>query len=336
MTPTESGALGHRPIVPSGVQELFMPASLGLEAAAQASRRSLPAGAKRAGLVYHPALLAQAQIRIVQRKYNLDLEILKAALATDVPARGLRWEDFEHDPVDERRLDGRPEDDDALYGELNGQLSDGAQLKLLERDFSDWVYRASEVQVWANDDLKVYAGPELTREEFAALCAQEAQAKRNDEVEKAKQKFDTQIKSLQKKLEKERRELGQDEQKANQRNMEAMGTHLENIISLFGGRRRSLTTSLTKHRMSSEAKARVEDSKATITSLEKEMQEMGEQVQQAMETIDDRWDAVADKITQIPVAPARKDIYVSTFGVVWLPYHLVNVGGREVEIPAYE
>lgn len=190
--------------------------------------------------------------------------------------------------------------------------------------------------MWANDELKVYAGPELTREEFAALCAQEAQAKSNQEVEKAKQKFETQIKNLQKKLEKERRDLSQDEQKANQRNIEAMGTHLENVIGLFAGRSRRLTTSLTKHRMSSEAKARVEDSKATITSLEKEMEAMGDEVQQALEAIDARWDAVADKITQIPIAAARKDIYVSTFGVVWLPYHRVSVGGREVEIPAYE
>lgn len=336
MTPTDSGALSHRPIVPSGVQELFMPASLGLEAAAQASRRSLPADAKRTGLVYHPALLGQAQVRVMQRKYNLDFETQKAALVTDVPARGLRWEDFEHEALDERRLEGRPESDDALYSELTGQMADGAQLKILERDFSDWVYRSSEVQVWANDELKVYAGPELTREEFAALCAQEAQTKSNQEVERTKQKFDTQLKNLQRKLEKERRDLGQDEQKANQRNMEAMGTHLENIIGLFAGRSRRLSTSLTKHRMSSEAKARVEDSKATIGSLENEMQQMGEEIQDALAAIDARWDAVAEKITQIPMAPARKDIYVSSFGVIWLPYHLVNVGGREVEIPAYE
>src|SRR5690606_27463423 len=71
MTRSDAGPVGDRPIVPTGVQELFMPASLGLEAAAQATRRALPAGAKRTGLVYHPALLAQAQVRLQQRKYNL-------------------------------------------------------------------------------------------------------------------------------------------------------------------------------------------------------------------------------------------------------------------------
>lgn len=336
MTAADSEALGPRPIVPSGVQELFLPPVLGMEAAAKASRRSLPADAKRIGLSYQPALLAQAQVRVVQRKYNLDVETYKAALVTDVPARGLRWEDFEHAAFDERRLEGRPDSEEALYAPLSGSLADGAQLKVLERDFADWVYRASQVEVWANEELKVYAGPELTREEFAALCAQEAQSRRNAEVEKAKQKFDTQLKTLQKKLEKERRDLNQDEEKANQRRMEEMGTHLENVIGLFAGSRRRLTTSLTKRRMTAEAKAQVEDSKATIVSLENEMQAMGDEIQQAMDAIEDRWEAVVEKITQIPMAPARKDIYVSSFGVVWLPYHRITVGGREVEIPAYE
>lgn len=334
-TSSDSGALGSRPIVPSGVQELFLPAGLSLEAAAQASKRQLPADAKRIGLAYRPALLGQAQVRFLQRKYNLDFETNKAALVTEVPARGLRWEDFEREPLDERRLEGRPQDE-AAFGELSGVLADGAQLKLLERDFADWVYRSSEVQMWANDSLKVYAGPELSREEFLAKCNQEAETQGNAEREKAKQKFDTQLKTLQRKLEKEKRELGSDEEKANQRKMEEMGTHLENVIGLFAGSRRRLTTSLTKRRMTSAAQAEVEETKATIAELEGEMQDLGEQIQEALQAVDARWDTAAEAITQVPLAAARSDIYVSTFGVVWLPYHRVSVGGREVEVPAYE
>jgi hypothetical protein len=55
-----------------------------------------------------------------------------------------------------------------------------------------------------------------------------------------------------------------------------------------------------------------------------------------MEDVHNRWDAAAQAITQVPLAPARSDVYVSTFGVAWLPYHRVSIGGREVEIPAFE
>lgn len=332
---SDSGALGSRPVVPGGVQEVFLPASLSLEAAAQANKRELPAGAKRLGLAYRPAILAQAQVRFLQRKYNLDIESKKAALVTEVPERGLRWEDFEHEALDERKLEGRPQDN-AGFGELSGVLANESQLKLLERDFADWAYRTSEVQMWANDGLKVYGGPELTREQFLAKVEQEAQTQREAEVERSKLKFDTKLKNLHRKLEKEKRELSSDEAEAGQRKMEEMGTHLENVIGLFAGSRRRLTTSLTKRRLTAEAVSSVQESKATIAELEKEMQDLGEEVQDAMEDVHNRWDAAAQAVTQVALAPARNDVYVSTFGVAWLPYHQVSVGGREVEIPAFE
>jgi hypothetical protein len=332
----DSGNLSTaRPNVPSGVQEVFVPASLSLEAAAEAARRDLPETAKRIGLLYRPGLLGQAQVRYFQRKYNLDQESYKAALVMDSPERStVRWGDYEREAMDERKLEARPVED-ASFAPLEGALADSAQLKVFERDFTDWVYRNSDIQLWANDTLKVYAGPNLSQEEFAAQAAKAADVERDAEVAKTRTKFETKLKALQRKLEKEKRDVSSDEAEVNQRRMEEMGTHLENVIGLFGGRSRRLTTSLTKRRLTANAQADLEESKATIVQLEKEMQDMGEEIEAALEEIDSRWDQVAQEVSQIPLSPARSDIYVSLFGVAWLPYHRVDVGGREVEIPAF-
>jgi len=330
-----SGALSNRAAVPSGVQEVFLPVRLSLEAAAKESKRELPADAKRLGLAYRPAIVAQAQVRFLQRKYNLDFETKKTALVTDLPARGsLRWDDFEHEPLDERSLEGRPQND-AGFGELHGALADEAQLKLLERDFTDWAYRTSEGQMWANEALKVYGAPDLTKEQFLALSEKEAQVQREAEIEKTKDKYDLKLKTVQRKLDKEKLEMAGDEQEAGQRRMEEMGTHLENVLGLFIGSRRRLTTSLTKHRLTTAAQSQVDESKQAIAELEKEMQDLGEEIQNALDEIHARWDAATQDVTQLPLAPARSDVYASLFGIAWLPHHRVNVGGREVEIPAY-
>jgi hypothetical protein len=55
-----------------------------------------------------------------------------------------------------------------------------------------------------------------------------------------------------------------------------------------------------------------------------------------VDEIDARWDAVAEHISQVGVTPTRSGVYVSLFGILWLPYHRVDLGGRAVEIPAYE
>jgi hypothetical protein len=88
--------------------------------------------------------------------------------------------------------------------------------------------------------------------------------------------------------------------------------------------------------MTSQAQSDVVESKAAIQELESEIQEMGEEVQEAVEDLHDRWDEMAAEIEQIPVAPLKKDIYVSVFGIAWLPHHRVDEGGREMELPAYE
>jgi hypothetical protein len=326
--------LSSKPNVPSGVQEIFWPATLSLEASAEQNKRDLPSNAKRTGYVYRPALIAQAQVRINQRKYNVDSEIRKAVLAADIPSGSIRWDDFEHEEIDERRLESRPLDG-AIFGSLSGVLADETKLKALEREITDWIFRGAEIQIWANDDLKVYAGPELTKDKFIELCQSEADKLRDDEIEKAKDKIEAKLNSLQRKLDKEKRQLSEEKSRATGRKLEEFGTHAENILSLFIGRRRTLTTSLTKRRLSAEADADVREAEAEIKDLEAQIAELSAEAQASVAEIDQRFDQLAKEITQIPLQPSRSDIYLSLFGIAWLPYHRVDVGGREVEFPAF-
>jgi chromosome segregation ATPase len=140
---------------------------------------------------------------------------------------------------------------------------------------------------------------------------------------------------LQRKLAKEQRELSDGKSKASGRKLEEYGTHAENILSLFLGRRRTLTTSLTKRRLSVEADANVQATEAEIKDLEVQIAELSKEAQGLVTDIDQRWDALAQAINQIPLQPSRSDVYVSLFGIAWLPYHRVDVGGREVELPAF-
>ena len=326
--------LNSKPTAPSGVQEVFWPATLSLEASAETYKRSVPANAKRIGYVYRPGLVAQAQLRFSQRKYNLDIEIKKAALVLDLPSAAIRWEDFEREEIDERRLEARPTAD-ASFGGLSGEFADEVKLRSREKEFSDWIFRNAEIKIWANDELKVYGGPELSKEAFLKVCQDEADKGRDDEIEKAKEKIETKLSALQRKLAKEQRELSDGKSKASGRKLEEYGTHAENILSLFLGRRRTLTTSLTKRRLSVEADANVQATEAEIKDLEVQIAELSKEAQGLVTDIDQRWDALAQAINQIPLQPSRSDVYVSLFGIAWLPYHRVDVGGREVELPAF-
>lgn len=330
-----SDMIESKPNIPSGFQELFMPASLDIDAAAKLSRRTLPAGAKEKGILYRPALFAQANIRYIKRSYDLDHEQKIATLVEDVPERGLRFEEFQVQALDERDFDRGPARD-ASYERLPDSLSDAGTARSLEKEFIEWIYRDVEVQSWFNEKLKNYGSPNLSEDEFIKQCEALAEKKGDIEVDKAKATHDKKIKALKKKLSKEMRELEEDKSEVSQRKIEEMGTHLDNVIGLFSGRSRRLTTSLTKRRMTSKAKADVEESVAAIAEMEAELQELSDDIQGQLEEIDQRWDEAAKEISQISVKPAKKDIFVNQFAIIWLPFHRVDLGGRESLLAAYE
>lgn len=324
-----------RPSIPSGVAEFFLPINMSFPRAA--AKHPLPAGAEPAGLVYRPALLASAQVRFLDRKYGLDSEINKSALVTNPDKRGvIRWEDFSAALPEVQEMDPAP-DPRARFAPLEAPLSDARLMSALQRDFADWVYRTSRVTVRANQALGLFATPDVSQAEFMKACADAARQARDEAVAKATATFDRQIKSLRDKIAREERELKMDEVELGQRKSEEFATHAENVLGVFGGRRstRRLSSSLTKRRLTEQAKEDVQESIDALKQYDQELRQLEEARRQAFEEAGARWGEVVNQITEIPVLAKKTDIHVDIFGVAWMPCYRVESGGQVMEIPAY-
>ncbi|MEM8863027.1 MAG: hypothetical protein AAGD96_32350, partial [Chloroflexota bacterium] len=237
-------------------------------------------------------------------------------------------------PVDENDMDRRP-DPDAHFGELESPLSDAKIMSSMKKDFVDWIYRGAEVNVNANEQLKVFAGPEVPQEEFEEMCAKAAKEKAMAEYEKVSKQYDKKIASVEKKLAKEKRELEEDEADLASRRREEGMKHVETVFGMVFGRKRSLSSSMTKRRMTSRAKADVEESQEEIAALQKELEQLEDEKDSMVDELEEKWLDVAEEVTQIPIQPYKKDILVDLFGVGWLPHHVIDDDGRPMELPAY-
>ena len=209
---------------------------------------------------------------------------------------------------------------------LESPLDDAKVLGSLKKDFADWIYRGLEVEVKANETLKIYGGPNVSEQEFAKLCTEAAKEKSDAESEKVAAQYERKIDSLEAKLEREERELAEDEAEYSQRKREEAVTHAETLFSLFSKRRRSVSSSMTKRRMTAKAKADIEESKDAIEDFQREIVELEEEAEEALAEIQAKWAEVAQDTSTIPVTPTKKSIDVSLFGVAWLPHHIVQVG----------
>jgi hypothetical protein len=325
-----------RPSLPTEVKEYFLPNNLTFTQAFKAAGRPFPQEAMSEGLVYRPVILAQADVRFLNRRYNLDSQLHKTALVFEPDRRGLvRWENHLSQPVDASSLEFAP-DPQAKFVPLEAPFSEARTIAALQKDFLDWVYRTAQVSVRANEPLKLYAGPEVSQAEFRTLCTDTAREGRDAEARKVSTTYDTKIDALQTKLNREERELAGDQTELSQRKWEEGSTHLENVASVFGlGRKRSLTTSLTRRRLTEKAKVDVEESVSAIQDYKAQMAELEREKAGALDETNQRWGELANQVSEIPVAALKKDVLLDLFGVAWMPFHIVRMGAEIAELPGF-
>jgi hypothetical protein len=318
------------------VKEYFLPNNLTFTQAFKAAGRPFPQEAMSEGLVYRPVILAQADVRFLNRRYNLDSQLHKTALVFEPDRRGLvRWENHLSQPVDASSLEFAP-DPQAKFVPLEAPFSEARTIAALQKDFLDWVYRTAQVSVRANEPLKLYAGPEVSQAEFRTLCTDTAREGRDAEARKVSTTYDTKIDALQTKLNREERELAGDQTELSQRKWEEGSTHLENVASVFGlGRKRSLTTSLTRRRLTEKAKVDVEESVSAIQDYKAQMAELEREKAGALDETNQRWGELANQVSEIPVAALKKDVLLDLFGVAWMPFHIVRMGAEIAELPGF-
>jgi hypothetical protein len=325
-----------RPAIPAGIDEYFLPNNLTFTQAFEASRREFPPEAFSQGLIYRPVILCQVNARLINLKYKLDSELFKTALVVNPDRRGIiRWENFLTDRIDAAKLDRAPAPQ-ARFSHPQAPLNDVKLMNALQKDFIDWVYHSSEVIIHANETLKLYAGPEITEGEFRAQCSEAAREEAEAELKKTQTTYETKLRALEGKMEREQRELDQDKAELSSRKLEEAGNVAETVAGLFGiGRKHSISSSLTKRRMTSQAKSDVEESVDAIKEYQKQISEIEVDKEAALQAVNDKWGDIANQITEIPITVQRNDIVLDFFGVAWMPYHLVKIGEQVEELPGF-
>jgi hypothetical protein len=325
-----------KPTVPSGIAELFLP-----------NNQTLSQALKGAGLegvtpsetvlMYRPALLAQAMVRYLDRKNNIDESRTVSVLVEEADRQGIiRWEDWESSAVDRSSIDSSPISE-SQFGELEPPFTDGKLVKSMAKDFLDFVYHAAGLTVLKNEALKLVAKPDMNRPDFLKQCSDMARERRDEELDKLQTKYEKKIDAIEDKIAREERELAEDEAELSGRKMEELATHAENVFGLFTGSRssRRVSSSLTKRRMTSKAKADVAESMEEIEELRTELIEMTDELKTEMAEIEERWSEIANQIVESTLTAYKKDIREDLFGLAWTPYWRVKIDAQEHMLPGY-
>ncbi len=321
-----------QPPAVSGLEETFVPASIPVERAARAS--GMAGGWKAAGTLYRPALYALAEVRYLHRQMSLDYSRQVDALVLEGKPGRADW-DASAGSVEQASLstDGIP---GARFEGLPSWLGDTKSVNALRKDFADWVYRAGTIRIRANQQLKVYAPPDVSEAEYARMCreaAQEGWARERDKIEDT---YRRKLETLQQKVHRQELEVAESKADVDARRSDELTTGLAAVMGMLGGRRRNFSTNVTKRRMTAKAKSDLQQETADLQALQRDLERTQAELAEKLREVDERWGNTAERVSEVPLAPTRSNIYVERFALAWLPHHIVEGGGQYLVLPAYE
>lgn len=308
------------PLLPTGVNQVYLPLELGPEAARRRVQRQtgLPVPAGNGDLVYRPAVLGQAQVRFVDRKLAVD-DVQELTYVLPVSAEPLRWRDARA-VAPTQGVDPAPEPG-ALFVPVPATISTARAMQDLTDDLADHLYQTARVTRWYNAALKLYSQPGEQARAFRIRCEQVARAARDDQVDQLRIKYRPRLARIQSRLQRAQDNLAQDEAEAAARGRETWASIGESLaILLFGARRmRVASVPLAKQRMAEQARLDVAEGDRVVAGLEQEIAALQADFQREAESITDRWVRLLDEQQALAVTPRRSDIVIQSVAVAWSP-----------------
>lgn len=197
-----------------------------------------------------------------------------------------------------------------------------------EKDFSDWLYQNQKLTTLQHKKLKLKQEGDESDEAFRMRVQQLAREERDEEMEKIQDKYETKLDRVEEKIRKEEQDLDQAQQEVQDRKRSEMVGMAETAFGMLFGRKRSFSSVQSKSRMRRKAKDKVQESREDLEALDEDYGKLEAELQEALDEITEKWDAVAEGISTKEIKPRRTDIKVDSVLLAWTPVWVAPSGKR--------
>ncbi len=316
------------PPVEAGVAQVFLPVEISPQQAVSdySAGAARPLVMKASALCYTPLALGHALVRFVATAQGVDTQ-KEYCLLLEPPAegRGVDWQAAVRCATDVRKLPSYPPQE-ALFDPIPPSVAQAADFKILASSLQDYLYRTATLALRYNRTLKLYSRPDESEREFAIRCQEAARQRRDEEVAKTTATYERKLEQLRDKLRREEQKLAKDEATYSGRKTEELLSAGESVIGFLLGRRstRVLSTASRKRRMTAEVKARMEQTKQTITLLQQEIADLEKEREEAAKALTERWAAIAEESETVDIRPRKTDVVVDMVALAWSPRWLIQ------------
>jgi hypothetical protein len=270
-----------------------------------------------------PSLLVCDRLSVQRATLNLYRELEEIWRVPVGGDGGLEWEGTERLPEMPATVDEPPAGMDfpaAAPGRLSGEL------EKVESEFKIWRARRP-LHMLVNEKLKLVAEGGESEEEFLERCLEVADRADDATQERARRRYEGRVKTLKKRLAKERDELERDRTQLSSRKTEETMGMVESLFSVLLGSRSissasrkaasKMKTAAGKRRMRQTAESAVIESENEIERLDAELENLAEELQEEIDRIAADSEEKAERIEEKAIKAKKADIAVLDIRVVW-------------------
>ena len=309
--PAPAPAQSARPVLPSGVEERFLPVEDNSDDE----------------ILYRPYLVADTKVHFVDSRRGLEASeerVLLAEVGDDVGDTD--WSEAEVlEGFDPDRLEEEPEDG-AHFGEMPAPGGTAKSYKTWNRKLKDSLYRSRRYELLRSTAYKLIAEPGESEREFRIRLKEAMREKRDLEVAKLRKKYESKRDRMEERVRRALQKVEKERQQAKEQKLNAMLSVGTSILGAFLGRRKVTATKLSTagRRVSRTFKEGrdVDRAEEDAEALERQLEELDLEFQNDVDELEERFDPSFEELETLALKPRKTDVDVRLLALAWAPFRV--------------
>jgi hypothetical protein len=323
--PAVTATQAQRPVLPPEITQYFIP----VRAASQATSK----------LLYHPMVFGIAEIHYSD---SADVDVTQhvnlLASIDDGPV-DINWDKSLILDLPVADLERGPESV-AAFANVPSSASKAKSYDSWRKDFAGWLYRTQRLELLESPSLDVASNPGENERDFRVRLQQLAREKRDEAVEKLRQKFATKIAALEERKRRADQAVAREAEQARSQKLQTAISFGATILSSFMGRKTISMGTLGKATTAARGVSRsmkesqdVGRAQETSSAVAEQLTSLDDEFKSETEKLDRTFDVQTEELGKVSLKPTKANISIKLLTLAWAPY-LHDEGGESR--PAWE
>ncbi len=309
-TAAASAAQSRQPVLSPEISQQFLP---------------VRSGASGSALIYHPRVIATAEVRFRDKHVDTIRELTLLAPITDGVV-GVDWEQATPIdlPITDLEQQAQP---GAEFAELPGPAGKAKSYATWQKDSAAWLYRNQNLELLKSPSLDQASDPGEAERDFRIRLQQTAREKRDQAVEKLRKKYAPKIAAAEEKLRRAQQAVEREAEQARGQKMQTAISFGATLLSSFMGRKTVSMSTLGRATTAVRGVGRsmkegqdVDRAQETVEAVNQQLAQLDADFKSETQVIEKSFDSQTESLETVTLKPKKADIAVKLLTLAWVPY----------------